>query len=460
MHGHRDLAAALIESLQDGLLVMGGDGRVLQVNERLADITGFAREELVGALPPYPFWPPALGAEYASRLNAALATGVAGEADRTYRRADGTTRSVIVSLARLPVSGPDGTAYVSTIKDATRRRAAEDELRRSAAVARELAREQTALGRVAEAVAEAVAPEVVFDLVAREVAGLLDVEAGGVARFEEGDRAVLVGSWASDDAMRLPIGATFSTADDSLSARVRRQGRALRDQVAIDAEGASGHVARRSAVAAPVRVHGALWGTVGALSSRPDGVHRDAASRIGRFAALVGLAIASADARAELTRLAETDPLTGLSNRRAFEGRLAQEILQARRTMAPLSVVVLDMDHFKLVNDVHGHEEGDRTLRSLATRMRGATRASDLIARIGGEEFAWLLPATGIDGARVLAERLRRTVAVEPFGAAGPRTISGGVAELAPDDDGASLLRRADARLYAAKAAGRDRVLA
>ncbi len=457
----RDLSNALVESLQDGLLVMGRDGRILRVNERLVALTGFGRRELLGRRPPYPFWPESCAASYGDRLAAALGTGLAGEADRTYVRADGSRRFVIVSLARLDVASPDGAAFVSTIKDVTIRREAEEELRRSEAVARALAREQAALGRVAAAVAEARSPERVFDLVAREVAGLFGVEAGGVARFADDDRAILVGSWASSDAMRLPTGAVLPTSDDSLSGRVRRDGRPARQDAApVGGQHGAGHVDRGSAVAAPVSVGGVLWGTVGALSLRPGGLPEDAETRVGKFGNLVGLAIASAAAREELTRLAETDPLTGLANRRAFEARLEAEVLHARRTGAPLSVAVLDLDHFKEVNDRHGHEEGDRTLRTLAARMRSATRASDVIARVGGEEFAWLLPATTAEGARALAERLRRIIAEEPFGIAGTRTISGGVAELGPGDDGAGLLRAADARLYAAKSSGRDRVVA
>jgi diguanylate cyclase (GGDEF)-like protein/PAS domain S-box-containing protein len=454
----RDLSVALVESLQDGLLVLAGDGRILRANERLAAITGFPRAALVGVRPPYPFWPAALADAYGARLAEALSDGAAGEADRTYVRADGTSRFVIVSLARLPGASADGAAFVSTVKDITARRSALEDLRRSEALARELAREQSALGRVAAAVAEAVPPERVFDLVAREVAGLFGVEAGGVARFAAGDEAVLVGSWATVDAMRLPTGATLPTSDDSLSGRVRREGRPVRQDVAHRHGG--GHVARGSAVAAPVWVDGVLWGTVGALSSQPDGLPPDAETRVGKFGALVGLAIASASARAELTRLAETDALTGLANRRAFEARLEAEVRHAHRSGAPLSVVVLDLDHFKEVNDLHGHETGDLTLRQLAERMRASTRATDVIARLGGEEFAWLLPATDAEGARALADRLRRLIAGTPFGIAGTRTISGGVAQLGTGDDGAALLRAADARLYAAKASGRDRVLA
>jgi diguanylate cyclase (GGDEF)-like protein/PAS domain S-box-containing protein len=457
----RDLSHALVESLQDGLLVMAGDGRILRVNERLVALTGYAREELVGRRPPYPFWPESSAAAYGERLTVALRSGASGEADRIYVRADGARRHVIVSLAALDVASADGAAFVSTVKDVTTRRAAEEELRRSEARARALAREQAALGRVAAAVAEAVPPERVFDLVAREVAGLLGVEAGGVARFADGENAVLVGSWASTDAMRLPTGAVLPASDDSLTGRVRREGRPARqDAAAGGVRPGAGHVDRGSAVAAPVWVDGVLWGTVGALSRRPGGLPDDAETRVGKFGRLVGLAIASAAAREELTRLAETDALTGLANRRAFEARLEREVARARRTGAPLSVVVLDLDHFKEVNDRHGHEEGDRALRTLAERMRAATRASDVIARIGGEEFAWLLPGTPAEGAHAMAERLRGVVAAEPFGIAGTRTISGGVAELGPGDDGAALLRAADMRLYAAKSSGRDRVLA
>ncbi len=456
----RDLSHALVESLQDGLLVLARDGRILRVNERMVALTGFAREDLVGRRPPYPFWPREDAGAYGDRLAAALRDGAAGEADRTYVRADGERRFVIVSLAALDLASADGAAFVSTVKDVTTRHGAEEELRRSEAVARALAREQAALGRVAAAVAEAGPPERVFDLVAREVAGLFGVEAGGVARFADDETAILVGSWASTDAMRLPTGAVLPTSDDSLSGRVRRDGRPARqDAVRAGLRYGSGHVDRGSAVAAPVSVDGELWGTVGALSTRPGGLPEDAERRVGKFGNLVGLAIASAAAREELTRLAETDALTGLANRRAFEARLEAEILRARDGGAPLSVVVLDLDHFKEVNDRHGHEEGDRTLRTLAARMRSATRASDVIARIGGEEFAWLLPATGVEGARALADRLRGIIAAEPFGVAGTRTISGGVAELGPTDDGAALLRAADARLYTAKSSGRDRVV-
>lgn len=448
MREQRDMSLTLIESLQDGLMVVDGTGRILSVNDRLAAITGLARDALVGADPPYAFWPVELAAHYSDRLRRALAGRGAGEADRTYLHPDGAPRTVIVNIAPLPSEQP---LFVSTVKDVTARRAAELE-------ARALAREQGALSRVAAAVAAAEPPEAVFALVAREVAEVFEVDAAGVARFT-GGHAELVGSWASDEAMRLPVGATLPLVGDSLTARVWRDGLPVRAELGSAAWDADGHVSRRSAVAAPVTVDGARWGTVGALSADPLGLPEGSEVRVGKFATLVGLAIASAESRAEMERMASTDALTGLANRRAFEARLAGEVGRAAAAGHPLSLVMVDMDHFKRVNDEYGHEAGDATLRELAARLRGGLRDGDMVARVGGEEFVCILPGAGLDAALRRAELLRARVSATPFPGVGPQTLSAGVAELLPGESGEALLRAADARLYAAKEAGRDRVM-
>jgi two-component system, cell cycle response regulator len=165
---------------------------------------------------------------------------------------------------------------------------------------------------------------------------------------------------------------------------------------------------------------------------------------------------------ADLAALARVDPLTGLANRRAFDEALAAAVARAHRAAAPLSVVALDVDHFKRVNDAHGHAAGDAVLRELAARARAALREGDLLARVGGEELAALLPGEPLEGAADAAERLRAAVAAAPFAAgtaALPVTISAGCAALEPGDrDGGALLARADARLYEAKRSGRNRV--
>jgi diguanylate cyclase (GGDEF)-like protein len=164
---------------------------------------------------------------------------------------------------------------------------------------------------------------------------------------------------------------------------------------------------------------------------------------------------------AVLVRRSAEDALTGLPNRRAFEEALAREVARARRVRAPLGLVALDVDHFKRVNDTHGHAAGDAVLREVAARIAAAARAGDLVARIGGEEFAALLGGADLSAAAEAAERIRARVGEAPVAAAGLAlavTVSAGVAALEPGEDGAALLARADARLYEAKRAGRDRV--
>jgi diguanylate cyclase (GGDEF)-like protein len=165
---------------------------------------------------------------------------------------------------------------------------------------------------------------------------------------------------------------------------------------------------------------------------------------------------------AELHRRAHADPLTGLPNRRAFEEGLAREIARAARASLPLAVLALDVDHFKRVNDAHGHPAGDEVLRTIAACLAQAARAGDLVGRVGGEEFAAALPGADLAQAREVAERIRARVAAEPVAAgaaAVPVTVSIGVASLGADAaDGPSLLARADARLYEAKRSGRNRV--
>ena len=157
--------------------------------------------------------------------------------------------------------------------------------------------------------------------------------------------------------------------------------------------------------------------------------------------------------------LALLDPLTGLPNRRAFETRLAEEVARSRRSGRPLGLVLLDLDHFKRVNDEHGHPVGDAVLAGAGRRLRSAARPGDVLARVGGEEFAWLLPEAGAEDALAAADRARAAVSGEPL--AGLRvTASAGVVDLGRAGDGEALYRLADEALYWSKAGGRDLALA
>jgi len=193
-----------------------------------------------------------------------------------------------------------------------------------------------------------------------------------------------------------------------------------------------------------------------------------AAELLARLDLHVGLRRLQAELReknATLARLSTTDPVTGLRNRRYATEFLSLEVLRAVRYRTPLAVLLLDLDHFKRVNDSHGHRVGDSVLQVVADTLRATLRATDLPGRYGGEEFLVVLPQTDLEGARALAERVR--VAIEEtridVGAAAAIsvTISIGLAALDPGAQSAEqLVERADAALYDAKDAGRNRVSA
>ncbi|WP_448206381.1 diguanylate cyclase [Azospirillum sp. sgz302134] len=166
------------------------------------------------------------------------------------------------------------------------------------------------------------------------------------------------------------------------------------------------------------------------------------------------------EANAKLEELATIDPLTGVWNRRHFLEFAAAELGRARRHGRRLSVFLLDLDHFKAVNDGYGHAAGDEVLRTAVARARGALRTSDQIARFGGEEFVILLPETDLPGAHIVAERVRAAIAGAPVSVDGRHvTVTGslGVAEWnGAEPSIEQTLRRADAALYEAKQAGRN----
>ncbi len=214
-------------------------------------------------------------------------------------------------------------------------------------------------------------------------------------------------------------------------------------------------------------------GTVGSLRSFKFPCHDSAGNML-----LAGVAGVAADVSAEVTqkveleryhreleqandqlrKLAVTDELTGLRNRRAFEERLQMEFSMARRRKRELSVLLIDVDNFKTINDRWGHAAGDEVLRRLRMILRTTIRLPDLPARYGGEEFVVLLPESGEESAFGLARRVMTRVAEEPWENA-PLTISIGTAALNDSlENGYELVEMADEALYAAKRAGKNRV--
>jgi diguanylate cyclase (GGDEF)-like protein len=213
----------------------------------------------------------------------------------------------------------------------------------------------------------------------------------------------------------------------------------------------------RSMVLAPLHMGPRV---VGAFAASHPTVDHFTARDEALAALLANTAVARIE-QARLERLAHTDELTRALNRRSLLPRLTQEIARAARYAKPLSLALIDLDHFKRVNDTHGHLLGDRVLAEFAERVRETVRTADILVRWGGEEFVLVLPETDAAAARVVAERVRAAVATRTF--AGPvavaQTASIGLGTWRAGETPKALLARVDAAAYDAKAAGRDRVV-
>jgi diguanylate cyclase (GGDEF)-like protein len=168
-------------------------------------------------------------------------------------------------------------------------------------------------------------------------------------------------------------------------------------------------------------------------------------------------ALANAQEFREARQLADLDALTGLHNRRYFHELLGRECARAHRYQRRLGLIVFDIDDFKDVNDRIGHLSGDAVLAEAAERVRSVVRSADVPCRVGGDEFAVVMPESGLEQAEQLFHRLQTAINGRPIGAAGRLQISAGVAELKADDDSVSFFERADQALYRAKDAGKNR---
>jgi diguanylate cyclase (GGDEF)-like protein len=225
------------------------------------------------------------------------------------------------------------------------------------------------------------------------------------------------------------------------------------------AEGENGQLLR-SGVAVPLADDAGRVGHLTVFTRDPDRRFDDTdLARLEELAQRAAPAIENARRFREARRLADLDALTGLHNRRYFHETLAREAARAHRYARKLSLIVFDLDDFKEVNDRIGHLAGDAALAEAAERLRTAVRTADVACRVGGDEFAVILPESGIADGEQLFARIQRAISTDPVGQAGRMHLSAGVAELTPEDDSISLFERADNALYRAKAAGKGRAL-
>jgi diguanylate cyclase (GGDEF)-like protein len=198
--------------------------------------------------------------------------------------------------------------------------------------------------------------------------------------------------------------------------------------------------------------------TVFTRSKRHD-FSDDDVRQLETLALRAGPAIENARRFREARQLADLDALTGLHNRRFFHETLARECARAHRYERKLALIVFDLDDFKVVNDRIGHLAGDAVLAEAAERVRDVVRTADIACRVGGDEFAVILPESSLEDADQLYRRIQNSVSSRPLGQAGKLYLSAGVGELRPEDDPVSFFQRADEALYRAKESGKGRVV-
>lgn len=385
-------------------------------------------------------FPEALAAELEPRYHSALAgVSVSWEREMGDR---------VFCLTAGPVRDADGNVNAGTVicTEITERR-------RNEATA-------AALRDVARLIADHASPETVAASVSTHLCTLFGLRQAGVFRFDpSGSVQMLAADPPLADAY---VSAVVNPEGDSAIATVFRTGKAV--AVSYDEHGAGvTSVLRdrglRAGAAAPVHVNGRVWGAISIASAVPDGIDSTMLERLESFADLVQLAVGNAEAWETLTQQARTDAVTGLPNRQWFNQSLGREIARAERYSRPLSLVLFDLDNFKRVNDAFGHPTGDRVLHELGRRLTAIARRSETVARIGGEEFAWILAETDAEDAFTAAEQARTVIADEPFPEVGQVTISAGVSSLTESDSLELLIQHADTALYDAKRGGRNRTV-
>jgi diguanylate cyclase (GGDEF)-like protein/PAS domain S-box-containing protein len=437
-------SAAILGAMSEGF-ALTRNGEIVAVNPALCRITGLSAGELVGTRPPYPFWPPEHVGEIEDMRRKVVETG-RSEFELTLMRANGERFPASVTATSADL-GDGSVVFVNTMRDITEARAHEDAMRRRAD-------ELAAIASVTRAVSHSDGDD------ARRT--ICDVALGvtGAARvglWEADADGVLHNTWnVGSPRSPFPVGHD----QPRNGARVAMStGRALYVPTALG----SPHVDQRilHALSGPdadasmaFRPIGSGDGVRGVLvlawtPALPE-LPASAGPLLDVLTEEAAAAMQRADLLQRLAELSRTDELTGLPNRRAWEELLDREMRVARRTGQPLSVVMLDLDHFKGYNDQHGHQGGDRLLWLAAHLWRENLRDTDVLARWGGEEFGLLLP--GCDA--VCAEGLLQRLHDVPLDGL---TFSAGVSQWDGMSASEALIGEADAALYAAKRGGRNR---
>ncbi|MBZ0253598.1 MAG: diguanylate cyclase, partial [Candidatus Methylomirabilis sp.] len=421
----QSLLRRILRSAGDGVLLLR-EGRIRYTNAALRAMFGYAKDEMLDASLDA-FLPP----ESLSAVQGALADLAAGrpppmDFDLKAVRKDGA--EILVNLGLSSVKQEGEMVAMAIVREVTDRRRMTAEL-------------QSFKNGLDQA----------SDVIVR-------VDAAGTVAYV--NRAVEAHGLAPDRMVGKPF--TDFIREQEVASRLRAaldEGRALVFEASM--QGANGRKVDARVAATPIlgaggEVQGAMW-----MVHDVSAFKANQAELIATNKELRRLHSELAESNRRLDLLSRTDELTGIANRRHFDERLQQELARAQRSGQPFSLLLMDLDNFKKLNDTQGHQRGDEALTAIAQVFRKSMRETDMIARSGGDEFVVLLPSTGSVGARTVAEKLRQDlVAANPaLGLSDVRvSISVGAATLAPPATATSreLFNLADAAMYRAKAKGGD----
>ncbi len=424
-----------------GIGLSDEDGHFVDANTALCSLLGRPLSDLVGRSS-RDFTHPEDVPEHsqAERLMAEAEDGIV-RVEKRYVRPDGSVRWAWLTVTMVP--GPTGVPWtLAHVQDVTARKASEMALVQS----------QRSVSAVADLLRRVQRGEDVRTLAVKAVAGLAG--ATGAALVEaSGDHLVVTRAHGIDVVgTRMPLSRACGTGTAWLTAETLFLADAV-DSPLVDPK----LLARTRATSVmwqPILDEGQVVAMlVVAWADRKVGIDEHAAEAVELVARETGAALHAQALREEVARLAETDPLTGLVNRRGWYHRLRELMADARQQGSALTVAVIDLDYFKAYNDEHGHAAGDDLLARFGTAAMAQLRGGDLMARWGGEEFTVALPGCAGDDALPLLERLRAAVPDR-------RTCSIGHVGWDGAESTDQLVSRADAAMYAAKRAGRDRIKA
>jgi diguanylate cyclase (GGDEF)-like protein/PAS domain S-box-containing protein len=461
----------VIEYASDGIALIDSQGVVIEWNPALEQITGLQRSETLGQaiwkitfqMLPKEAKTPEAEQDHDQKWSEAIKDGYAdkiGMIEREIETPQGVRRTVQSNGFTLETS--QGLLAGVIMRDITQRKLLEQSERDQRLLAE-------ALRDTALILNSTLNLDDVLDRILDNISKLVKYDAAMVSLIE-GDvvRKIRYHHGAEDSTDHLPIGDMHVNLLNIpiLKTIIKTKQPCLIPDIQKDARwqvvAIPGMQRVHSFICAPIVIQGDVAGVVNVISGTPDFFTPMHTESIAAFTSQAAVAMENAQLFEKANRLSLTDPLTELFNRRYFIDFASLEFERVRRYARTLSVAMVDVDHFKSVNDSHGHHIGDITLREIALRIKNSVRAVDVVARYGGEEFVILMPETGIDEAIQVAERVRQVIAGSPIeneDVAVSVTLSLGIVELDKNTNNlAELIKCADQALYKAKAGGRNRV--